>query len=141
MAESDLDLVMACARLLVEEHGWEPFHAIEQANRFWKKVDRVLDEESCWMWTATLNAYGRPQVYWNGRLWMAGRVALWMATGVVPEKNDACHTCDNPPCVRPDHLWWGSRTDNVRDMMKKGRAAWQVDPEFVKKTMHRHFTR
>lgn len=49
--------------------------------------------------------------------------ALRLAQGEAPtDKPEACHRCDYPPCVNPDHLFWGSRADNQGDMAAKYRA-------------------
>lgn len=48
--------------------------------------------------------------------------ASWLLTGKnVPLGYDVCHSCDNPRCVRPDHLFVGTRKDNMQDAVKKGR--------------------
>ena len=54
----------------------------------------------------------------------ATRVSLFLATGVWPEPGQmALHTCDNPACVNPDHLFLGNHRDNMRDMVSKQRSA------------------
>lgn len=63
----------------------------------------------------------------HGRFGVAGRDELthrysWtLAYGAIPAGMSVLHRCDNPPCVRPDHLFLGTRADNVRDMYAKGR--------------------
>ena len=73
--------------------------------------------------------FGHRQVRRNGRLVYAHRVTLAAATGVdlddLPEGVFALHSCDNPPCVNPDHLRWGSQADNVADSVKRRRRAAQ----------------
>lgn len=90
----------------------------EIVDRFWAKVDK---SEGCWIWTgATLRrGYGAFQL--NGRACRAHRVAYEMAYGSIPSGLFVCHSCDNPACVRPDHLWLGSAKDNTQDCIAKGR--------------------
>jgi hypothetical protein len=93
--------------------------------RFWPKV--VCDLASgCWLWTGALINTGYGVLGRGGRnegLVLAHRLSYALAHGVEPSSEmDLCHTCDVRRCVRPDHLFVGTRLDNVRDMMVKGRA-------------------
>lgn len=91
------------------------------ADRFWAKVDTSGD---CWIWTASVrNGYG--QFGTPEGIQPAHRVAWTLANGDIPDGLIVCHRCDNPPCVRPDHLFLGTQLDNVRDMIDKGRAAFR----------------
>jgi hypothetical protein len=92
--------------------------------RFWEKVEKG---DGCWLWTAATNqqGYGRFSVDRVGTLWLAHHFAWVLAYGDIPDGLWVLHHCDTPACVRPDHLWLGTVTDNVRDMIAKGRAHWQ----------------
>ena len=57
------------------------------------------------------------------------RVAFGLVYGGEPEA--VCHHCDNPSCCNPLHLFGGTRADNNRDMVAKGRAAWQLGTQNV----------
>jgi hypothetical protein len=57
---------------------------------------------------------------------LAHRVSWWLATGEQAGDARVLHTCDNPSCVRPDHLFLGTMRDNTQDMMKKGRGRFEV---------------
>lgn len=87
--------------------------------RFWQKVDR---SSGCWEWKASFSGkYGQ---FGIGRsAWYAHRVAWTIANGPIPDRRYICHSCDNPSCVRPEHLFIGTPTDNVRDCIAKGRDA------------------
>ena len=89
-------------------------------DRFWSKVDTSGE---CWTWTADLDdhGYGRLGIG-RKRIEPAHRVAWTLANGPIPEGLRVLHHCDNPPCVRPDHLFLGTQADNMADMMAKGRA-------------------
>jgi HNH endonuclease len=87
---------------------------------FWEKV-RTVNE--CWEWTAAKNkhGYGLFGAGSKGEIIVASRWSYMEANGDIPKGLCVCHKCDNPSCVRPDHLFLGTRTENHRDMMSKGR--------------------
>lgn len=88
--------------------------------RFWEKVDKSGD---CWIWTAYKSpaGYGSFGVRAGESPQLAHRVSYRMTHGDIPEGMQVLHSCDNPPCVRPEHLSLGTGLDNVRDMFSKGR--------------------
>lgn len=103
------------ARVLARRYG-RPL-----AERFWEKVDRRGPDE-CWMWTASRRALGYGQIRIGGKSRKAHRVAYELANGPIPAGMAVLHGCDNPPCVNPAHLRAGTMTDNVRDMVTRGRC-------------------
>jgi hypothetical protein len=105
-------------------HQPKPRRSLEE--RFWSKVDRSGE---CWMWVASLASTGYGQFYDKPRRRTpigAHRVAWELANGPIPAGLQVLHRCDNPPCVRPDHLFIGTVSDNMRDMYAKGRRAGRV---------------
>lgn len=89
--------------------------------RFWSKVQR---SSGCWEWTGSLQSgYGQLRVCTDSRVPMARahRVSWEIHYGPVPDDLCVLHRCDNRKCVRPDHLFVGTRRDNARDMVAKGR--------------------
>lgn len=97
-----------------------PKQTLEQ--RFWSKVNRQSD--GCWLWTAAnqVGGYGIFMLWNPKRLVRAHRLAWELTNGKIPDGLWVLHKCDNPCCVRPDHLFLGNNTDNVRDMLSKGRG-------------------
>lgn len=88
--------------------------------RFWAKV-RVGD--GCWEWTAAFRSSGYGAFGFRGRTQVASRVAWMLTESAIPEGLDVLHTCDNPKCVRPSHLFLGTPVDNAEDSRAKGRMA------------------
>jgi hypothetical protein len=87
--------------------------------RFWRKVIKI---EHCWEWAAYKNKKGYGQIKIQGKVLGAHRVSWLLAVGEIEAGLCVLHTCDNPKCVRPDHLFLGTNADNVDDKYKKGRA-------------------
>jgi hypothetical protein len=106
-----------------------------ESERFWAKVEKT---DECWNWTAALDrkGYGHFGISFTDRPRIGGRLQRSMASahrisyiqhfGAIPVGDGfhgvcVLHRCDNPRCVRPDHLFIGTNRDNVRDMDAKGR--------------------
>jgi hypothetical protein len=96
------------------------FKAVPAEHRFWTKVEKT---ESCYNWTASLNENGYGIISVNRKPTFAHRFAWIMANGPIPDSLNVLHTCDNPRCVRIEHLFLGTRQDNSRDRDAKGRTA------------------
>lgn len=91
--------------------------------RLWAKVQIPETPDSCWLWTAHVNTSGYGQISDdNGKLKLASRIIYEIYNGAIPDGLLVLHTCDNPQCVNPNHLFVGTQFDNMRDMMKKGRG-------------------
>lgn len=90
------------------------------ADRFWSKVSKKV-EPPCWTWTGALFTTGYGQFRFPHKNARAHRVAWELINGKIPKGMHVLHTCDNPRCVRPSHLYVGSNQDNVDDKLRKGR--------------------
>jgi hypothetical protein len=93
--------------------------------RFWAKVAKT---ETCWLWTGV----STPRRY--GLLWqtkqpiLVHRFSYELHYGPIPDGLWVLHTCDTPACVRPEHLFLGTNSDNMLDAAAKGRMGAQRDP-------------
>lgn len=120
------------SRLVCPHCGTDLTAADLEAARFDSYVNRSAE---CWEWTGgrTGANYG---AFTSGRK----RYALahrWQWTrhhGPIPAGMQVLHRCDNPPCVRPDHLWLGTPLDNMRDKIAKGRG--RAMPSYVRGERH-----
>jgi hypothetical protein len=101
--------------------------------RFYAKFKKI--PSGCWQWTAASNGYGRFNI--EGKVEYAHRVSWYLHHGKWPMKF-VCHTCDNPLCVNPAHLFEGTSKDNVHDALVKGRpfgAPLKHDPEIIRRLL------
>jgi hypothetical protein len=97
------------------------------AKRFWAKVDKTTTPDGCWTWTACKIQgqfqYGYIGMYVDG-IWRRRKAAIvsWELSHGQPFPEDklACHTCNNPICVRPDHIYAGTKKTNWHDCMDAG---------------------
>lgn len=89
--------------------------------RFWSKV-AIAREDDCWVWTANRNSGGYGHFRMPTRTLGAHRVAYALSNGESLPDLDVLHTCDNPPCCNPAHLWLGTDIENSIDKVNKGRS-------------------
>ena len=95
------------------------------AERLWEKV-RKLPGDGCWVFLGSHHSDGYGQIGKGGhcgRMIGAHRAAWILTYGPIPPGLEVCHRCDNPPCCRPDHLFLGTRSENMRDAAGKGRLS------------------
>jgi hypothetical protein len=92
------------------------------AKKYWTRV--IPHTDGCWGWAgSTAAGYGWIGLKSRGsrRSYNAHRVAYELRVGDIPEGMCVPHRCDNRRCSRPDHLFLGTKQDNSRDMVAKGR--------------------
>lgn len=88
-------------------------------NRFWNRVNRT--PLGCWTWNRSTNSGGYGKMEVAGRTVFAHRISAKLTLPDFSHELCVCHTCDNPPCVRPSHLFMGTYQDNRMDASRKGK--------------------
>jgi hypothetical protein len=81
----------------------------------------TLNEKGCWDWLGGKNAAGYGRLTFRKMRFLAHRASFFAFNGKISKSKNACHRCDNPACVNPDHIFKGTQLDNIRDCIKKGR--------------------
>jgi hypothetical protein len=89
--------------------------------KFWNNIDIRSDNE-CWEWKNKKGTRKYAETKWHGKYTSCHRKAFELFNSIdIPDGKYVCHTCDNPPCCNPKHLFLGTHQDNVDDRERKGR--------------------
>jgi hypothetical protein len=95
------------------------YYGLTNEQRFWIYVQKG---PRCWEWTGFKNEKGYGIINLRGERMMAHRMSYELEVGPIPNELYVLHHCDNPSCVKPKHLFIGTKADNNADMDAKGRA-------------------
>src|SRR3990167_1599280 len=102
----------------IQGHHLKRGTLLERFERFFKKTI-----DSCWVWQGSCNHKGYGQFgISSGNMKPAHRISYGIYKGHIPNGKFVCHSCDNPPCVNPAHLFVGTNRDNMIDMFCKNRG-------------------
>lgn len=99
-----------------------PRYYDDPKNRILRNVD-VDEHTGCWNWKRSLNTGGYGNTGARRGEMAAHRLSYVLFVGNIPEGAWVLHRCDNRRCCNPDHLFLGSRQDNMDDMVAKGRSS------------------
>ena len=94
---------------------------IDYETRFWSQVDK---QGACWRWLGTTSAKGYGIFYarvGRHKFWKAHCFSWYLRNGISIGGMWVLHSCDNPWCVNPEHLWLGTNRDNMDDKIAKDR--------------------
>lgn len=90
---------------------------------FWSRVDQTAGEEACWPYIWRIDHDGYGYCFANGKKRRAHAYALEQREGPPTAEKPLClHSCDNPVCCNPNHLRWGTQTENVADRVARKRS-------------------
>ena len=84
----------------------------------------LIDHKTgCWNWLKAKSTAGYGQIRINDIAIYVHRLVVSLVRGQLPDGTEVCHSCDNPGCVSPEHLYVGNRRSNAGDMVSRGRSA------------------
>jgi len=90
-------------------------------DRFLNKIN-IKSKTECWVWNGGKSNYGYGHFWYNGKTYGAHRMSYRIHNKNFPKKLFILHSCDNPSCVNPSHLFTGTHIENMRDRERKGRG-------------------
>lgn len=99
----------------------EKEYLLEAKKHFMSHVQIPDDLKDCWIWTGAKSEDGYGWFGMHRKTRMAHRVSYELFVDEIPDNLFVCHSCDNPGCVNPAHLWLGTNQDNMNDMISKNR--------------------
>ena len=107
-----------------------------ETDRFWLKVDKKHPDE-CWIWMGAKHksGYGNFKLD-NKKIVKSHRYSFLITHGQLDESLYVCHSCDNPSCVNPNHLWQGTAKENNKDCRDKNRAVFPPDQKVENHSQH-----
>lgn len=133
--------VESCASTKIQSLGYCPKHYNrfytygdpEKTVRFPPEMNLIqriqatgwdVSERGCWEWKGRRDQYGYPMIKYAAKQTRVHRAMWEIANGKpIPEGHYALHSCDNPPCMNPEHISTGTQQENMDDMVSKGRQA------------------
>ena len=102
--------------------------------RFLLYISNSVHPNGCWIWEGLFshNGYGRFRLTGGKRI-PSHRYSYELFKGKIKKGLLVCHSCDNPSCVNPEHLWVGTTKENMQDMCQKGRSYFQTHAKKIKR--------
>lgn len=98
----------------------------------------TLQETGCWEWNGRRDRLGYGQIEYQGGRLLTHRAAYLLWVGVLKPDEQVRHTCDNPPCMNPDHLIPGSQEENMQDMVDRQRFYSKITAQVAEEIRKRY---